>query len=80
MRPSGCQRVLQLKAVETRHGNVENGATRNRSIAVCEEFLWGCERPNLLAVGSQESRQRLQHAASSSTMETVNILSATWPR
>ena len=62
MRPSGRQRLLQLKAVETRHGNVEDGAAGNRRIVVGEEFLRRRIRLDIVALHAQEPRQSLEHA------------------
>ena len=36
---SGCQRLLQLEAVKTRHRDVEHRTARNRRIMMLEEFL-----------------------------------------
>src|SRR5262245_6343420 len=48
MKPFGCQRMLQRNAVETWHGDVQQGAPGNHRIVLCEEFLSRRVRPGIV--------------------------------
>ena len=61
VRSLGRQRLLQLEAVETGHGDVQYGATGNRRIVLCKEFLRRRVRPDIVALRAQQPRQRLEH-------------------
>src|SRR5262249_46144016 len=56
MEPIGCQRVLRLEAVETWHGNVQQGAPRNSCIVLCEEFPRRRVWPDVVPLRAQEAR------------------------
>ena len=80
VRPSGCQRLLQLEAIETRHRDVEYGATGNRRIVMGQEFLRRRIRSDIVALHAHEPRQCLDHSGVVIDDEDREHLSVTGPR
>src|SRR5262249_23868818 len=57
LRAPGCQRLLQLEAIETRHRYVQDGAARDRRVVVGQEILRRNIRLDIVALKSHEAFQ-----------------------
>src|SRR5206468_10129173 len=58
----GGERLLEAKAVQAWHCNVQHGAARCGRIMLLEEFLWRRAGPNIIAPGAKQSRQPFPNA------------------